>query len=246
MTDNHVHVGWYSDGYHAPRTVWRAAWEAGITNIVVSSTSTCAELYKLAAGELCELKRLGGSRVHPILWLTPRMMNTWGIRYMLRCGILWEGVKMHWEAHREWYYNRRLTGMALQVARRLGVPVLLHTGDFKECHAGVFQSLCGENPDINFVLAHGRPAGETLEVMAACHNTRADTAFMPPQDARRICNAGYAHRLLFGTDAPINLSYYKDMTTAAYIRRCADELRKALTPAHYTQMMQNTFYSNSL
>lgn len=46
MIDNHVHIGWYADGYHYPKSVWMAEIEAGINEIAVSSTSTCAELYR--------------------------------------------------------------------------------------------------------------------------------------------------------------------------------------------------------
>ena len=88
MIDNHVHVGWYTDGYHSPQEIWQAELEAGIEGIVVSSTSICAELYKLVVSEMRELIRLGGPRIHPLLWLTPRMMKTWGIRYMLHSNII--------------------------------------------------------------------------------------------------------------------------------------------------------------
>ena len=86
MIDNHVHVGWYTDGYHFPKEVWQAELDAGIDEIAVSSTSTCAELYKLVVREMSELIRLGGSSIHPILWLTPKMMKTWGLSYMLHDG----------------------------------------------------------------------------------------------------------------------------------------------------------------
>ena len=75
IIDNHVHVGWFTDGYHSPKEVWNSAIAAGINGMVVSSTSTCAELYKDVRRELRELKRLGGDRVHPVLWLTPRMLK---------------------------------------------------------------------------------------------------------------------------------------------------------------------------
>ena len=90
MTDNHVHIGWYTDGYHSPKEVWQAEQEVGIEEIVVSSTSTCAEKYKLVVREMRELIRLGGIRIHPILWLTPRMFHSncrWAIPYMIHSKI---------------------------------------------------------------------------------------------------------------------------------------------------------------
>lgn len=242
MTDNHVHVGWYTDGYHSPLEVWQAEQKAGIEDIVVSSTSTCAEMYKLVVKEMRELIRIGGSHVHPLLWVTPRMMKTWGLRYMLHSKIRWEGVKMHWKAHREWFYNRRLLAQALDVARTLDVPVLLHTGDFKECHAEVFLKVCCEHDDLTFVLAHGCPIAETLEVLAKCSNAYVDTAFMPVDNVVSLLQNGFAQRILFGTDAPINSLFHKEMTTTEYIQGCWTSLQRDLPSEEYSQIVSNTIY----
>ena len=242
MIDNHVHVGWYTDGYHSPKDVWQAVQEAGIDEIAVSSTSTCAELYKLAVSEMRELIRLGGPRIHPLLWLTPRMMKTWGIRYMLHSKIKWQGVKLHWTAHREWYYNKKILHNALEVARWLQVPVLLHTGEFKECRAGVFMDICSQFNDLTFVLAHGRPLQETLEVLTRCTNVYVDTAFMPINDVATIVQNGYANRLLFGTDAPINTIFFPNTSTTDYISQCLLSLEKVVPKESFHTIMSNSIY----
>ena len=243
MTDNHVHIGWYTDGYHSPQDVWQAELEAGIDEIAVASTSTCAELYKLVVREIRELIRLGGSRIHPILWLTPRMMKTWGISYMLHSKIRWQGVKMHWEAHREWYYNNKLLHNALEVARRLRVPVLFHTGDSKECKAGVFMDICKQYDDLTFVLAHGRPLDEAKNVLEACANVYVDTAFMSIDHVKELADKGHSNRILFGTDVPINQIYYNELSTANYIRNCLMELQNKLSPQQFKVIVKNKLYA---
>lgn len=243
MIDNHVHVGWYTDGYHFPKDVWQAEQDAGIDEFAVSSTSTCAEMYKLVVREMRELIRLGGSSIHPILWLTPKMMKTWGLSYMLHSKIRWQGVKMHWKAHREWYYNRKLLHNALDVARRLQVPVLFHTGNFKECKASVFNDLCKQYDDLTFVLAHGRPLDETMNVLKECSHVYADTAFMPADNVKELADAGYSNRILFGTDVPINLLYNKEMSTADYIKNCMKELQNTLSPEQYRLIASNKLYT---
>lgn len=243
MIDNHVHVGWYTDGYHSPKEVWQAELDAGIDEIAVSSTSTCAELYKLVVREMLELISFGGSSIHPILWLTPRMMNTRGLSYMLHSKIRWQGVKMHWKAHREWYYNRNLLHNALEVARWLEVPVLFHTGNFKECKASVFGDICKQYNDLKFVLAHGRPLDETMGIMDECPNVFVDTAFMPASQVKELADAGLSDRILFGTDAPINLIYYKDVSIANYIRNCLTELQNALSPEQFKLIISNKLYT---
>lgn len=101
IIDNHVHVGWYRDGYHSPKEIWEAETAAGVDEICVSSTSTCAELYDIVIEEMIELKRLGGSRVHPILWITPQMLKSEKIDKMFLSDIEWQGIKIHPEAHNE-------------------------------------------------------------------------------------------------------------------------------------------------
>lgn len=54
IIDNHVHVGWYRDGYHSPKEIWEAETAAGVDEICVSSTSTCAELYDIVIEEMIE------------------------------------------------------------------------------------------------------------------------------------------------------------------------------------------------
>lgn len=242
IIDNHVHIGCYSDAYHFPKEIWLSELSAGIDELFVSSTSTCAEQYKLVVKEMRELIRIGGSRIHPVLWITPRMMKTWGINYMIHSRVRWEGVKLHWMAHREWYYNQKILHNALEVARWMEVPVLLHTGNFKECHASVFLELCKKYNELDFILAHGRPIDETIEVMSHCPNVRVDTAFMPAEDVKLLCDNGYADRVLFGTDAPINLLFYKDMTTEDYIRWCVSNLKDALTLEQFETVVNNKFY----
>ncbi len=237
-----MHVGWYTDGYHAPLKVWQAEKDAGIGDIVVSSTSTCAELYKLVVHEIKELIRLGGQHVHPVLWITPRMMKTWGISYMVHSRIKWEGVKMHWQAHREWYYNRKLLHNALEVARWMNVPVLFHTGEFKECRAGVFTDVCKQYSDLTFVLAHGRPLNETENVLIECPNVYVDTAFMPATHVKYLADAGFCNRILFGTDVPINLQYNKELGSTEYINEQINALKNELQPSQFETLMRNRLY----
>ncbi|MDD7066260.1 MAG: amidohydrolase family protein [Sodaliphilus sp.] len=243
MVDNHVHIGWFSDGYHSPFDVWRAVRKAGISEIAVSSTSTCAEKYKLVVREMRELIRLGGQKIHPVLWLTPRMMRTWGLRYMLHSKVQWHGVKMHWFAHREWQCNRKITQQAIDIARRLKVPMLVHTGDDKCCEASIFEPLCLENPDVIFILAHGRPLIQTMQVLSHCANTLVDTAFMPIEDVLTLADKGFANRIIFGSDAPINQLYCNGLSTIQYIKRQIDELKEQLTIGDFEAIMHRCAYN---
>ena len=226
IIDNHVHVGWYTDGYHSPRDVWYSELAAGVNGMVVSSTSTCAELYKVVVRELHELVRLGGNRIFPVLWLTPMMLKKkYALPYMLHSKIKWRGIKMHWEAHPEWAHNATLVKRALDVARKVGGPILIHTGCDTTSHAGLFIDLIKQHNDLIFVLAHGRPVDETMEVLRQCPNTYVDTAFMPMINFHMFIDNGFSNRIIFGTDAPINHIFYKGLSTEDFIRNHIEQIK---------------------
>lgn len=228
IIDNHVHVGWFTDGYHTPEEVWHSSVAAGIDGMAVASTSTCAELYKDVCREMHELVRLGGERVHPILWLTPKMLKLrYPLPFMLHSKIEWQGLKIHPEAHPEWVRNPILIGKAVTLARHMDVPLLIHTGQKTISHAWLFADLIKRNCDITFVLAHGRPCEEAISVLADCGNVFVDTAFMPLSDMKRFVESGFANHMLFGTDLPINELFYKDMCSADYIKSCIHDARLA-------------------
>lgn len=247
MIDNHAHVGWYSDGYHSPKEIWSSASQAGFDEIVVSSTSTCVELYKLVVKEIRELDRISNSNIHPVLWLTPRMFHSncrWGLRYMLNSKIKWDGIKMHWGLHKEWFYNPNITKDAITIARELQLPILLHTGEFKECEASVFGRLCKDNADLLFVLAHGRPIDQAIEVLKDNSNSFVDTAFMPIYHIVQLVEEGFSSRILFGSDIPINQIYYTNITTTTYLERRLSNIKKALSIKDYKQIITNTVYNS--
>lgn len=233
MTDHHVHVGWYTDGYHSPKSVWQDVRTAGIDDIWVSSTSTCAELYKLVKREMLQLKQLGGERVHPVLWLTPRMFKTYGLRAMLHSRVEWEAVGIHPESHPEWTHNQIMAKKAAEIAKSLGVKIIVHTGNFDISEANTFRFLFREFPNTKFVLAHGRPIGQALDILKTFPNTRVDTAFMPANDIKQFVDAGFADRVDFGTDAPINLLFNPSCPTKDYIRNCIKALQSVTTPEEF-------------
>ncbi len=228
IIDSHVHMGWFSDGYHSPQKVWKEIEEAGIDKIAVSSTSSCADLYSLVLREMRTIIRIAPDKVAPILWLTthllqfPRQLS----RMINVRGIEWAGVKIHLLSHPQIFTNRNLLNRAIQVARSLELPVLIHTGEFPNCHAGAFASLCKENTDIKFILAHGRPIKETIEVMKSCSNVYTDTAFMQFDHIQELVDCGLSKKVLFGSDAPINMIYYPQYSTREYLEYRISHIRE--------------------
>ncbi|MCH5347211.1 MAG: amidohydrolase family protein [Muribaculaceae bacterium] len=238
--DNHVHVGWYSDGYHSPHEVWHALRKAGILKACLSSTSICAELYHNVKTEFFQLFALAGrENIKPILWITPRMIKKkWPLEYLFNSKIEWYGIKLHYIAHPQFANSNFLETNYILIAKRLGnVPVLLHTGEWDTCRAAVFQQIIVDNPDLTFVLAHGRPIHETIFLMKRYPNVWTDTAFMPIEYVKKLKEEGLTARTMFGSDAPINRIYYPDLSTEEYLKARIAEV-KGIAP----EILSNCVY----
>lgn len=105
---------------------------------------------------------------------------------------------------------------------------MFHSGNEDFCHTGLFKRIIEENKDLTFVLAHGRPINETIDVLRCCNNSYVDTAFMPMSDIKLLVKSGLSERILFGTDAPINRVFFNNIITADYIRAQVKTFQEAL------------------
>lgn len=240
--DNHVHVGWFRDGYHRPTDIWKAEREAGVDEICVSSTSTCAELYELVIDEMLELKNLAGDKVHPILWLTPKMLTGNHLTQMLSASIVWESVKIHPRAHPEWAEDKLLTAKAVELAISLNVPMVIHTDEDRSANAVCYEYLYKAYPKQLFILAHGKPIDQILRLLPKYKNLMVDTAFMDIKHIQRIANEGHANRVIFGTDAPINRLFI-NKPTSKYIKDCISDIEKHLPPVEADWILGTTFFT---
>lgn len=246
VIDNHVHVGWFSDGYHSPKEVWSIAQASGVDDIVVSSTSICAYacLYKLILREMQELIKLGGEHVHPVLWVRPNMFNgkcRYALPQFLKNNIKWEGIKLHYWAHKAWSYRNDLVEKAICLAENLDVPVLFHTGD-NNCKAAVFEKFIKKHPNCTFVLAHGCPSEETIDILKRYENCYTDTAGMHISILRKYIDAGVTGKVLFGTDSA--LSSHRDGFDCEVnrIKGHLTEIRSTFNENVYETIVNNSPY----
>ncbi len=236
-----MHVGWFWDGYHRLEDVWNDECEAGVDEFCVSSTSTCAELYDLVIEEMLELKSLAGDKVHPILWVTPKMLRSNHLSQMLSAHIIWEGIKIHPRAHPEWGEDKTLATKVVELGRSMNVPVLIHTDEDRPSNAETYGYLYKAYPKQLFILAHGKPLGQILRLLPMYGNVMIDTAFMDIQNILRMASMGNANRMVFGTDAPINLLFI-DKPTSRYIKYCISDIEKHLPIEDASRILGTTFY----
>lgn len=243
MTDSHVHVGWYVDRYHAPDVVTVALRDAGIDTIAVSSTSTCADEYEFVISEMMWLQEEWGTNIFPLFWITPKMLESGAIDQMLNSGIHWRGVKMHWQANPDFYYSASLLDDVMNNSRLDSLPMLLHTGGFPECHASVFDDLLGNYPSRTFILAHGRPLDETVELLGKHSNAYVDTAFMEIPDIVSLVHKGFAEKILWGSDCPINEHFYPALSSEEYLKSRLLELRRCVPDVAFREITETNYNS---
>lgn len=101
------------------------------------------------------------------------------------------------------------------MASVLQIPLLIHTGEKEGCNPKLYEKPISDFPNVVFILAHGRPISDTIELMKKHSNVWVDTAFMLTEQIRQLCDEKLSDRVLWGTDYPIPKYYYpkKDMRT---------------------------------
>ncbi len=246
IIDNHVHTGWFKGSYYSSEYVWNEIQSIGIDKFVLAPLSAVIRTFhRNAIREVKTIQRLSKGCCIPLLWVAPFMFKPEGeyvLRELLHSGIAWKGMKIHYYMHPEWDHNKKLAAKAFELARRYNLPVLTHTGGSPECEAGVFKQIAQNYPDLTIVLAHGRPIEETLDVLGCCPKTMVDTAFMPQDDQKLLVDSGFADRMLFGTDVPINKYYYPNMSTAKFVCNHIETLRSVTTSEQFEAIMSRTPY----
>lgn len=248
MTDVHIHVGWYIDGYHSPDDVTISLRNVGVERIVVSSTSTCAEEYDLVIREMVWLQEEWGKDVFPFLWVTPKMLESGGIHRLIDSGICWKGIKLHFVSHPEFYYNPELILRLFEMEYFRGKPVLIHTGEYPTCHASVFERIIAGHKDRIFILAHGRPLDEAAFLVSKHENAYVDTAFMPEKDIVQLLRSGLEDKVLWGSDLPINTYVYPRLRSERYLEKRIGYIRKhtdsrifiKLTDTNFNKIMRSS------
>lgn len=219
LIDTHIHVGQFFNLYFDPSAVHELMKHLDVDYYAVSSTTQCEENYPKVLSEIEELIRLDGKKVLPIMWITPEALQG-NIAWYMESDIRWRMLKVHPELHPDaWLPTGGNFAEVIEIARELRLPLLIHTGNYEYCYAGTFASLIRQNPEIVFILAHGRPLRETIDLLKHNDNAFADSAFMPLSDMMQIINEGLANKLLWGTDMCVPQHYYPQMDLEDYYNK---------------------------
>ena len=240
MTDHHTHIGQFYDIYTPPVELMRIMDAVGVERFACSSTTICEGKYDKVLAEMSEMQQLAGKRVLSVLWITPEMLRNGELQRFFDCSISWKMIKIHPQLHPiAWHSNSENLRKVIRLAKKTNLPLLIHTGEFSGCYPSLFEKTIQNNPSVTFILAHGRPLNETIMMLQRYPNVLTDTAFMPIDNILKLCNLGFASRILWGTDVPIQQYYNRDKSLVDYYQNRLNAVRNAINPIDYKMIVCN-------
>lgn len=242
ISDFHIHIGQFYDQYTSPLELKDFLESVEVECFAASSTSICKGDYEIVIDEIKELKKLCGKQMLPVLWILPQMLKDGGLEFFLYSGIQWRCLKIHPQLHPTvWLNNSPELQQVTSIARGLHIPLLIHTGEKEGCYPSLYEKAFASNPNIIFILAHGRPIGETLDLMKKYPNVWADTAFMPIENIAKLCRENLSERVLWGSDYPIPKYYYPDMDMKTYYLDLLQKLKDSVNQEDFEMITHKNF-----
>lgn len=241
MIDSHTHIGQFNDLYTSPQEVLDFMDAVGVESFAVSSTTTCERNFSKVIAEMKEIVHIAESRALPVLWILPEMFESDTIGQFLDSGINWRILKIHPQISPvdRWASESNFTHRLISLARKMSIPILLHTGEIDGCYPKQFKEVICGNPDIRFILAHGRPIGQTVEIMQINANVWCDTAFMPTGNIVRLCGSGLSDRILWGTDYPIPQYFHPNKDMKEYYLSNLSNLKSSVSEEDFTKITEH-------
>lgn len=242
INDAHIHVGQFREIYETPEELVAGMTDVGTEKFAVSSSTICEEDYDKVIREIKELVALASERVVPVMWITPLSLRNGGKDKLLNSGIEWKCVKIHpWLSLGGWDDGSANREAAISIAREQSIPLLIHTGETEGSYPLCFERSIAKHQDVTFILAHGRPINEAIELMWKYKNAWVDTAFMPIENIAKLCKEGLSDRVMWGSDYPIPKYYYPDKEMIASYIDLVQELKCSVSQEDFELITYKNF-----
>lgn len=240
--DSHIHFGQFYNQYTSSTELRDFLDSVGVECFAASSTTICEGDYDKVLREIVTLKELCGNKLSPILWIMPQMLKDGGLFKMMDSGICWRCLKIHPQLHpTAWLGDSHEMKWMASMASVLRLPLLIHTGEKEGCYPKLYEKVIAGFPDVTFILAHGRPINDTIELMKKYPNVWTDTAFMPTENIVRLCTEKLSDRVLWGSDYPIPKYYYPEADIKAYYLDLIKKLKDSVNQDDFEMITQQNF-----
>lgn len=227
LIDTHVHIGQFYDKYYSVDDLLAFIEDCEIVRCVVSSTTTCENDYQKVISEIQELCNKSCSKIIPCLWLTEHFIQDSILEILLSSGIHWQCLKIHPALNRnEWAIGSRSMDKLIGIAMNFSLPILIHTGDDKWCESSHYENYFKKYPDVDFILAHGRPIKQAIKMLDKYNNVYVDTAFMPIEHILKIVkHQQLQEKVLWGSDVFLPSIYLPEKDMALLYKEKLECLR---------------------
>ncbi len=211
LFDSHIHLGQFYDLYSSPEYVSDFLCKIGVNGVAISSTTICEQRCRKVLREIELFNKIYHGVVINILWVTPEIIDNSQINILTSGNITWKCLKIHPELNPgAWLSHSKYIDYVLDLAQDIKAPILIHTSNDSTSKAASFKEIIHTHPDIQFILAHGRPITEAQELLTSHNNTWVDTAFMPIEDVVFLCRSNLSAKVLWGSDFPIQRYYFPE------------------------------------
>jgi predicted TIM-barrel fold metal-dependent hydrolase len=204
LADSHIHIGQFHKVYYDPLEILQIVAEQGIKYCVYSSTTNG---YSKIEKEISTAAKIfSPPKFKPYLWYVPDYAKRGITAKNAFENLPYKGIKLHPKANR-WNFSDKSHVKTLHslfgYACENKIPVLIHSGPDSFEKPEFFERFFIEYPSVKFTLAHCRPVYESIAMFALYKNVHGDTAFLPEANLRKIAKAGFAKRIILGSDFPI-------------------------------------------
>jgi predicted TIM-barrel fold metal-dependent hydrolase len=212
IIDTHVHLGTcrvFGRDQHAD-TVLASMDENGVALSIVQPYPGAPDARRVH-DDIAELRESSGGRVVGLASFNPHRDAAEYFAEIERCvrELGFVGVKLHTIGHALDPASADATTV-FGTAHELGVPVMVHTGPgMPFADPSLLIARAREFPDVTIVLAHAGAAivtGTAIAAAEVCNNIVLETSWCRPGDIGAMIGRLGADRVMFGTDAPNNVS----------------------------------------
>lgn len=251
IIDSHVHIGTFGRFDMRPEYVINSMKRYGIGYSLVS-TIMAAEFTEertplpadwsydqyTANREVIAFARENDGKIGVLLWCKPTTegFNDALVRLADEGGKYIKGLKFH-------PYDSMLPVNAPQVepylafAEERGLPVLVHSADDDYSQPAFLYETAKAHPRIDFIMAHVglmTDNNDAIELIGSLPNLYGDTAWVKPESGLKLMKKYGAHKLLFGTDNPID---GPDTYAHEFYQSYFGEFREWVSPGDYELLM---------
>lgn len=227
--DMHAHIGIVPGKYFMPPEDQLAGMEKYHIPYAIISNIACGESFLTSSPGQdlqydCNKESIDVARAHPgkfgvMLWGCPNTKiggagcNAAFEQLYLDNRDIVKGIKIHPDLS-NLKANDPLIEPYLQMAEKYDLPVLFHTCNTQYSKLSYLQDMIEKYPKVRFILGHQSMCSdgqESLQMIAKYPNVYGDTCWVKPEVVKQAEEMGIAHKIMFGTDSPINCAYtYED------------------------------------